>query len=139
MVSSSAKKGMGVVDYLTHIVPNTFFGAFAEGEILQILFISVLFAIALSMAGPKVKPLVDMIDMAAKGLFGVVGIIMKLAPLGAFGAMAFTIGKYGIASLLPLLHMIAIFYLTCIVFVVVVVVKVVEKDVWRCRQERESC
>jgi len=117
-VSNSAKKGMGVVDYFTHIVPNTFVGAFAEGEILQILFISILFAIALSMAGPKVQPLVDMIDLAAKGLFGVVGIIMKFAPLGAFGAMAFTIGKYGIASLVPLLHMIAIFYLTCIVFVV---------------------
>ncbi|MEH3118856.1 MAG: C4-dicarboxylate transporter DctA [Methylorubrum populi] len=119
-VASGAAKSMGVVDYLAHIVPNTLIGAFAEGEILQVLFVSLLFAVALVQAGPRVKPLVDVIDITAKGLFGVVGIVMKAAPLGAFGAMAFTVGKYGIVTLLPMLKMVAIFYLTCIVFVLVV-------------------
>ena len=103
-----------------HIVPNTFLSAFSEGEILQVLFVSLLFAVALNMLGPSGKPLVDMIDMTANALFGVVGIIMKAAPIGAFGAMAFTIGKYGLVSLVPLLKMIAVFYLTCVVFVVFV-------------------
>ena len=119
-VTTSAAKGMGVVDYFLHIVPNTLIGAFAEGDILQVLFISILFSVALTQLGPRVQPLVDMIDLTAKGLFGVVHIIMKVAPIGAFGAMAFTIGKYGIVTLVPLLKMIGIFYLTCITFVVVV-------------------
>jgi aerobic C4-dicarboxylate transport protein len=115
-----AAESMSFVSYFMHIVPNTFLGAFSEGEILQVLFVSLLFAIGLNLLGPGAKPLVDMIDMTASALFGVVNIIMKAAPIGAFGAMAFTIGKYGVGSLLPLLKMMAVFYLTCIIFVMVV-------------------
>jgi len=117
-MASKASAEMGFISYIMHIVPNTFFGAFAEGEILQVLFVSILLAVGLVMLGDRVKPLVDIIDMAAHGLFGVVGIIMKAAPVGAFGAMAFTIGKYGLGSLIPLMKMIAVFYITCIVFVI---------------------
>jgi len=117
-MASKASAEMGFISYIMHIVPNTFFGAFAEGEILQVLFVSILLAVGLVMLGDRVKPLVDIIDMAAHGLFGVVGIIMKAAPIGAFGAMAFTIGKYGLGSLIPLMKMIAVFYITCIVFVI---------------------
>jgi aerobic C4-dicarboxylate transport protein len=119
MVGKSAES-MTIVSYFMHIVPNTFLGAFSEGEILQVLFVSLLFAIGLNLVRSSAKPLVDMIDMTANALFGVVNIIMKAAPIGAFGAMAFTIGKYGVGSLLPLLKMLAVFYLTCIIFVVVV-------------------
>jgi aerobic C4-dicarboxylate transport protein len=119
-VTQSSATSMSAVSYFMHIVPNTFLSAFSEGEILQVLFVSLLFAIALNMLGSSGKPLVDMIDMTANALFGVVGIIMKAAPIGAFGAMAFTIGKYGLVSLVPLLKMIGVFYITCILFVVVV-------------------
>jgi aerobic C4-dicarboxylate transport protein len=107
----------GVVDYLMHIVPDTIFGALARGDILQVLFLSVLIAFGLQRMGPRAKPLVDMIDVGAHGLFSTIGIIMKVAPVGAFGAMAFTIGKYGIVSLLSLAKLLAVFYGTCLIFV----------------------
>jgi len=107
----------GVVDYLMHIIPDTIFGALARGDILQVLFFSVLIAFGLQRIGPRAKPLVDMIDVAAHGLFSTIGIIMKVAPVGAFGAMAFTIGKYGIVSLLSLAKLLAVFYGTCLIFV----------------------
>ena len=71
-------------------------GAFAEGEILQVLFFAILFAFALQCLGERGKPLLHIIDQTAHVFFGIVGIIMKVAPIGAFGAMAFTIGKYGV-------------------------------------------
>ena len=86
------------VDFLMHIIPNTVVGAFAEGEILQVLFFAILFAFALHMLGERGKPLLNLIDMVSHALFNVVGIIMRVAPLGAFGAMAFTIGKYGVGT-----------------------------------------
>ena len=89
-----------VVGHLMHIIPDTVVGAFAEGEILQVLFLAILFAIALHHLGERGKPLLGLIDQAAHTFFGIVGIVMKVAPIGAFGAMAFTIGKYGIATLL---------------------------------------
>jgi aerobic C4-dicarboxylate transport protein len=119
-VVGKSAESMSFVSYFMHIVPDTFLGAFSQGEILQVLFVSLLFAIGLNLLGPSAKPLVDMIDMTASALFGVVNIIMKAAPIGAFGAMAFTIGKYGVGSLLPLLKMMVVFYLTCTIFVVVV-------------------
>lgn len=119
-VTASSATSMSAVDYFMHIVPNTFLSAFSEGEILQVLFVSLLFAVALNMLGSRAKPLVDMIDMTANVLFGIVGVIMKAAPVGAFGAMAFTVGKYGLVSLVPMLKMIGAFYITCIFFVVVV-------------------
>lgn len=119
-VTASSATSMSAVDYFMHIVPNTFLSAFSEGEILQVLFVSLLFAVALNMLGSRAKPLVDMIDMTANVLFGIVEVIMKAAPVGAFGAMAFTVGKYGLVSLVPMLKMIGAFYITCIFFVVVV-------------------
>src|SRR6516162_10521224 len=108
------------VHFLMRIIPNTIVGAFAEGEILQVLFFAILFAFALSMLGERGKPLLGLIDTISHALFNVVGIIMKLAPLGAFGAMAYTIGKYGIGTLASLGKLMAAFYATCLIFIFVV-------------------
>jgi aerobic C4-dicarboxylate transport protein len=108
------------VDFLMHIIPNTIVGAFAEGEILQVLFFAVLFAFAVSMLGERGKPVLHLIDVVAHAFFNIVGFVMKLAPIGAFGAMAFTIGKYGIGTLLLLGKLMAAFYATCLIFVLVV-------------------
>jgi len=108
------------VDFLLHIIPNTVIGAFAEGEILQVLFFAILFAFALFMLGQRGKPLLGLIDTVSHALFNIVGIIMKVAPLGAFGAMAFTIGKYGVGTLASLGKLMAVFYLTCLIFIFVV-------------------
>jgi aerobic C4-dicarboxylate transport protein len=103
-----------------HIIPNTVVGAFAEGEILQVLFFAILFAFALFMLGERGKPVLNFIDIISHSLFNVVGIVMKVAPIGAFGAMAFTIGKYGVGTLLSLGRLMAAFYLTCLIFIFVV-------------------
>ena len=85
-------KEHGVIEYFLNIIPNTVVGAFSEGEILQVLFLAILFGFALFALGDRGRPLVALIDVTAHAFFGIVGIVMKLAPLGAFGAMAFTIG-----------------------------------------------
>ena len=108
------------VDYLIHIIPTTVVGAFAEGEILQVLFFALLFAFALSFLGEPGKPLLRIIDLVGRGMFGVVAIIMRAAPIGAFGAMAFTIGKYGLGTLLSLGHLMAGVYATCLIFIFIV-------------------
>jgi len=108
------------VEFLMHIIPNTVVGAFAEGEILQVLFFAILFAFALSMLGERGRPVLAVIDIVAHAFFGIVGIIMKAAPIGAFGAMAFTIGKYGVATLLSLAQLMIAFYATCVIFVIFV-------------------
>src|SRR5258705_3638671 len=108
------------VEFLMHIIPNTVVGAFAEGEILQVLFFAILFAFALSMLGERGRPVLALIDIVAHAFFGIVGIIMKAAPIGAFGAMAFTIGKYGVATLLSLAQLMVAFYVTCLIFVMFV-------------------
>src|SRR6201987_4747597 len=105
------------IDYMTHIIASSVVGAFAEGEILQVLFFSLLFAFALSLLGETATPLLRIIDLVSRGLFGVVGIIMRAAPIGAFGAMAFTIGKYGVGTLLSLGHLMAGVYATCLIFI----------------------
>ena len=112
--------GQSTVDFLMHIIPNTFVDAFATGNILQVLLVAILFGFALSMMGERGRPVTKFIDDISHVIFGIVNIIMKVAPLGAFGAMAFTIGKYGIASLLPLAKLMGSFYLTCFLFVFVV-------------------
>jgi aerobic C4-dicarboxylate transport protein len=108
------------VDFLMHIIPNTVVGAFAEGEILQVLFFAILFAFALFMLGERGKPVLNFIDIISHSLFNVVGIVMKVAPIGAFGAMAFTIGKYGVGTLLSLGKLMAAFYVTCLIFIFIV-------------------
>jgi aerobic C4-dicarboxylate transport protein len=107
----------GTVEFFLNIIPATVVGAFAEGEILQVLFFAILFAFALSLLGERGKPLLNLIDIVSHALFGVVGIIMRVAPLGAFGAMAFTIGKYGVGSLVSLGRLMAAFYITCLIFI----------------------
>src|SRR3954447_26220843 len=105
------------LDFFMHIVPNTVVGAFAEGEILQVLFFAILFAFALHALGEHGKPLTRLIDQTAHAFFKVVGFVMKVAPIGAFGAMAFTIGRYGVGTLLSLGQLMACFYITCLIFV----------------------
>jgi len=113
-------KSQNVPDFILHIIPTSAVDAFAKGDILQVMLISILFGFALAAFGPRCKPLVEVVDALTHAVFGVVKIVMKLAPLGAFGAMAFTVGKFGLSSLGPLLKLIAIFYLTSMLFVVLV-------------------
>src|SRR5215471_6405385 len=103
-------KEQSTLQYLMDIIPNTVVGAFAQGEILQVLFFAILFAFGLQALGARGQALLGVIDQASHALFGVVSIIMKAAPLGAFGAMAFTIGKYGVGTLVSLAHLMAAFY-----------------------------
>ena len=109
-----------ITGFLMNIIPTTIVGAFADGDILQVLFFSVLFGIALGVVGEKGKPVVDFMHALMYPIFKLVAILMKAAPIGAFGAMAFTIGKYGISSVTNLAMLIGTFYLTSILFVVVV-------------------
>ncbi|MGB7847243.1 MAG: dicarboxylate/amino acid:cation symporter [Candidatus Acidiferrum sp.] len=113
-------KAQSVTEFLMHIIPTTVVDAFAKGDILQVLLVAILFGFALSMVGPRCKPLMDVFDALTHAVFGVVNILMKFAPIGAFGAMAFTVGKYGITALGPLLKLILTFYVTCILFVLVI-------------------
>jgi aerobic C4-dicarboxylate transport protein len=113
-------KAQSVADFLFHIIPNTIIDAFAKGDILQVLLVSLLFGFAISMAGPHCKPVVNLLEGLTRAVFGVVSILMRFAPIGAFGAMAFTIGKYGLASLGPLAKLIATLYMTAAVFVLVI-------------------
>ncbi len=110
---------VGFVPFLMNIIPGTYVGAFAEGNILQVLFIAVLSGFALIWLGERAKPLVDVIDAAGKMVFVIVGIVMWAAPLGAFGAIAFTVGKFGVGSLASLGKLLLGFYLTCLVFIAV--------------------
>jgi aerobic C4-dicarboxylate transport protein len=113
-------KAQSVTDFLLHIIPTTVVDAFAKGDILEVLLVAILFGFALSAAGPRCKPLVDVLAALTHAVFGVVNILMRFAPIGAFGAMAFTVGKYGLVSLGPLGKLIGTFYLTCILFVLIV-------------------
>jgi aerobic C4-dicarboxylate transport protein len=108
------------VDFFLHIIPSTAVGAFAEGDILQVLLFSLLFAFALHMVGERGEPVLNLIDDLAQVVFAIVNIIMRAAPIGAFGAMAFTIGKYGIGTLVSLGSLMAAFYTTCLIFIFVV-------------------
>jgi aerobic C4-dicarboxylate transport protein len=113
-------KAQTVTDFLLHIVPTTVTDAFAKGDILQVVFVSILFGFALSAAGPRGKPITALLESLTHVVFRVVNILMRFAPVGAFGAMAFTIGKYGFASLGPLAKLIATFWVTSILFVLIV-------------------
>jgi aerobic C4-dicarboxylate transport protein len=113
-------KAQSITDFLLHIIPTTVVDAFAKGDILQVVFVAILFGLALSALGDRGKPLVTLLDSLTQTVFGIVNMLMRLAPIGAFGAMAFTVGKYGIASLGPLAKLIAAFYLTSILFVLVI-------------------
>jgi len=109
-----------IIGFLQSIIPATVVGAFAEGNILQVLFFSVLFGVALAAVGERGAPVLNFLQAATNPIFKLVEILMKAAPIGAFGAMAFTIGKYGIASVVNLAMLVGTFYLTALIFVVVV-------------------
>ena len=108
------------VDFVLNIIPDSVVGAFAKGDILQVLLFSILFGFALMAMGQRGEKLRDVIDETSHAIFGVIGIVMKAAPVGAFGAMAYTIGKFGPAALGNLVGLIALFYVTAALFVVVV-------------------
>jgi DAACS family dicarboxylate/amino acid:cation (Na+ or H+) symporter/aerobic C4-dicarboxylate transport protein len=117
---TAAAQHHNTVEFLMNIVPNTIVGAFAQGEMLQIIFFSLLFAFALSRLGKRVAPLVDGLDMFLHGMFGVVRYVMYVAPIGAFGGIAFTIAKYGIGTLASYAQLMMAVYVTCVLFVIVV-------------------
>lgn len=108
------------IDFLMNIIPKTVVGAFAEGEMLQVLLFALLFGFALHKLGQAGKPVLSFIDSIAHVFFYIVNMIMKLAPIGAFGAMAFTIGKYGVGSLAQLGQLMLCFYITCLLFIFLV-------------------
>ncbi|MGA3295535.1 MAG: C4-dicarboxylate transporter DctA [Candidatus Acidiferrales bacterium] len=110
-------ENVGVTQFLMNIIPTTFVGAFTEGNVLQVLLVSVLCAFALTQVGDRGKPVIDFIEAASRMLFSVVGIVMWAAPLGAFGAIAFTVGKFGAGSLVSLGKLLGGFYVTCLIFV----------------------
>jgi Na+/H+-dicarboxylate symporter len=110
----------GFADFVLHIIPNSFFGAFADGEVLPVLLVSLLLAFGLSRAGESGGAMMKAIESFSQVLFAAFGLIMRLAPIGAFGAMAFTVGRYGIKSIGSLGLLILTFYVACGFFVVVV-------------------
>ncbi|MDN4523137.1 C4-dicarboxylate transporter DctP [Fictibacillus fluitans] len=118
--SEGGEGGINWLDFFTHIVPSNMVDAFAKGDILQVLFFSILFGVGLTALRDKGKPVIDFFDKLLTVFFNVVGYIMKAAPIGAFGAMAFTIGNFGLASLLPLGKLMISVYTTMFLFVVVV-------------------
>lgn len=107
-------------DFLLHIIPTTMLSGFAEGEILQVLFVAVLFGFALMKQGDRARSVHQLVEEASHVMFGIIAIVMKAAPIGAFGAMAFTVGKYGVGTLGNLIGLVATFYLTAVAFVVLV-------------------
>jgi len=113
-------KSLSVTDFLLNIIPTTFVDPFVKGEILQILFIAILFGLALCQLGDWARPLVDLLDKVAKALFGMVRAIMYVAPIGAFAAIAFTVGKFGVRTLLDLGEFVLAVFVVCLGFIVAV-------------------
>jgi len=111
---------LGFVDILTHVVPSSIIGAFANGEILQIVFFSLMFGIALLAVGDAGRPILSAVDKLSVVFFRLTAMIMRVAPIGAFGAMAYTIGAFGIRTLIPLARLMGDVYLTMAIFIFVV-------------------
>ena len=110
-------KEMNWVDFFTHIVPDNIIGAFAKGDIIQILFFSIFFAIGLMMIKKGNEGIINTFGVINKALFNILHIVMKLSPIGAFGGMAYTMGKFGIGSLLILGKFMLTFYITVLIFI----------------------
>jgi len=117
---ATVARNESVIQYLLNIIPATFSSAFVDGDVLQVLFVSVLFGIALVMAGERGKPILDLIGKLTTVFFRIVGLIMWAAPIGAFGAIAFTVGRFGVASLQSLAVLLLEFYAVCLLFVFIV-------------------
>lgn len=109
-----------LVDFFMNIIPKTLISPLTEGSILQVLFVAVLFGIALAAIGDRGRPIVDILNNLTAPVFYLVGMLMKLAPIGAFGAMAFTIGAYGIEAIGNLLLLIVTFYITSLLFILII-------------------
>ncbi len=109
-----------VSDYLLNIIPSTIFDAFAQGDILQVLLIALLFGAGMSMLGESAKPVATLLDSVSQVLFRIMGMIIKLAPFGVLGAIAYTTAKYGVSSLKQLGMLVLVFYISCIGFIVIV-------------------
>jgi aerobic C4-dicarboxylate transport protein len=115
----AAGRHLGVTAFLLNVIPSTLVDAFAKGDILQTLLVSLLFGAAAAALGKRAAPVVDLLEGLGRVLFGMVAIVMRLAPLGALGAMAFTVGQYGVGTLVGLAKLMITFYLTSVVFVLV--------------------
>lgn len=107
----------GAVGFIMHIIPTTVVGAFANGDILQVLVIAVLFGAALSLVGPRGQPVAHLIELTTEILFKIIGFIVRLAPIGVFGAIAYTVGRYGVSSLQQLGYLVVLFYASVAIFV----------------------
>jgi aerobic C4-dicarboxylate transport protein len=118
--AQKAAEGQSMVDYLLHLIPDTFFGAFAEGDLLQVLVVAILTGFACARLGEFGDRISGVLDDLSKVFFSIIHIVVKLAPIGAFGAMGFTIGKYGLEALVKLGALVATFYATSLIFVLVV-------------------
>jgi aerobic C4-dicarboxylate transport protein len=116
----NAGKSQSAVSFLLDIIPASVVDAFARGDILQVLLVSVLFGFALKFLGATGRPVIELVDRLSQVFFVIVGFIMNAAPLGAFGAMAFTIGNFGLGTLAQLGKVVASFYAVCLLFVLVV-------------------
>ena len=117
---AEAGKGLTFIDFATHIVPSSVVGAFASGEVIQVVFFAVLFGVALTFLGEAGRPLTEMLDRLSQVFFRIVALVMKVAPIGAFGSMAYTVGTFGVKSLLPLGRLMVDVYLTMAIFIFVV-------------------
>ena len=117
-VSKAQESSM--IAFFMNIIPTTVLSPLTEGNIFQVLFVSVLFGISLASVGERGKPITDLLQVAAAPMFKLVSIVMKVAPIGALGAMAFTIGKYGLHSISHLMLLIVTFYITSILFVLLI-------------------
>jgi aerobic C4-dicarboxylate transport protein len=117
-VNTAAKQT--TTDFLLNLIPTTFVGAFSEGQILQIMFVSILVGLALLKAGERASGLLRLLDQVSSVLFAALGLIMYFAAIGTFGAMAFTVGAYGVRSLLPLAQFVVAIYVTCAAFILIV-------------------
>ena len=111
---------ISLMGFFTSLIPDSLAGAFVEGNILQVLLVSILFGVGFSLAGEKARPALAFFESLTQGVFRVVDILMRLAPVGAFGAMAFTIGKFGVGAVVNLAGLVGSFYLTSALFVIVV-------------------
>jgi aerobic C4-dicarboxylate transport protein len=106
--------------FLLNVIPKTMVSAFANGDILQILFFSVLFAFGLAAAGERARPVLSVIESFAQGIFWIIRLAMKVSPIAAFGAIAFTVSKFGFGSLVSLGKLVGEFYLTCALFLLLI-------------------
>ncbi|MGM0975211.1 MAG: C4-dicarboxylate transporter DctP [Bacillota bacterium] len=118
--TANGGEGINWIEFVTHIVPSNMVDAFAKGDILQVLFFSVLFGVGLAALGDKGKIVIEFLDKLSLVFFKIIGYVMKAAPLGAFGAMAYTIGHFGLASLVPLGKLMISVYVTMFLFIFVV-------------------